>query len=276
MQVPMDNTFLENMAKLWWLFAAGCLSLIAYITLERFKTRISIFTSTILFNSVGTSLKDNVFGDIKVTHNDRNINHLNFIEIIIINPSNSDFENVNLLIWVDHRSQILGWTANYQDSGIAFNLEKEFIARSNSFYADLKAFRDEHPSEDLSQYLMQELMFIQANKTFNLPVFNRKTSIKLNLLVENFDGNIPKVSFDILHKSIKVIPAQDDAKTNSKTGLAMIIYGYVLLTIFCIYIFNKQEFTNLDKILFTIFAFLHLWVGLLIYKVMGYVKSILR
>ncbi|MGN8056353.1 hypothetical protein ACTJKN_08770 [Pedobacter sp. 22163] len=276
MQVPMDNTFLENMAKLWWLFAAGCLSLIAYITLERFKTRISIFTSTILFNSVGTSLKDNVFGDIKVTHNDRNINHLNFIEIIIANPSNSDFENVNLLIWVDHRSQILGWTANYQDSGIAFNLEKEFIARSNSFDADLKAFRDEHPSEDLSQYLMQELMFTQANKTFNLPVFNRKTSIKLNLLVENFDGNIPKVSFDILHKSIKVIPAQDDAKTNSKTGLAMIIYGYVLLTIFCIYIFNKQEFTNLDKILLTILAFLHLWVGLLIYKVIGYVKSILR
>jgi len=267
--------FIESISKVWWTVFGGIISLTAYFILERFKNRLSQFTSSVTFNAVGTSLQDNVFGNIKVTHNERKINHLNFVVINVINTSNSDFENVKMITWVDNRSQILGWSGNYTSTGVAIYLEKEYEKKYDVFNKTLTEYTTNNPGMDATPDLLNEIMFYQANKVFEFPVFNRKDSITLNLLVENFDGNIPIIKFPILHKSIHVVPEADQAKLNATAGKAMFGIGYLILGIYSFYIFNKEGFSKSDMVSFLIVSILYVWLGYGIYLFYKYMKSLL-
>lgn len=268
--------FFEDISKLWWAILGGGVSVTAYLILEKFKTRMSFFESAVSFNSVGTSLNDNVFGVIKVTHNGNEIRHLNFITINIKNTSNTDFEKLHIVCWVDNRSQILAWTGNFDDTMIAVKYDESHALKEDDFLKRLDSFFVENGTSDLPRDLAADLYYFSRNKEVVLPVFNRGSSVTLNFLVENFDGNIPTIKFPVQHKSVVVIPAINKEAKNNRLGLGMIIYGYVILFFAILWLFTRETIQNDNLIFFTIISVLYLWVGLLAFQIKNYIVSIFK
>lgn len=268
--------FFDEISKFWWAIFGGAISLTAYFVLEKFKNRMSYFESVLNYNSVGTSLSDNLFGDIKVTHNGNEIKHLNFITINIRNSSNTDFEDLHIVCWVDNRSQILAWSGNFDDSKIAIKLDEDHIEKDIDFNLRLNDFLREHGSSDLPHDLASDLYYFSRNRTLVLPVFNRGSSITLNFLVENFDGNLPVIQFPVQHKSVKVIPAENRESKNNKLGIAMLKYGYAILVIGIIWLFLQDSVDQTDLIIFSILSVFYLWLGLLFHYTKNYIQSIFK
>lgn len=263
-------------SKVWWAFLGGGISLTAYLVLEKFKNRISYFESTISFNSLGTSLDDNLFGNIKVSHNSREIKHLNLISINIKNASNTDFEKLRVICWVDNRSQILAWKGNFDDTLIAVKYDELHAARENELNEKLLEFFEEHGTSDLPRDLDADFYYISRNKEVLLPVFNRGSSVTLNFLVENFDGNVPTIQCPVQHKSVMVIPAVSREAKNDRLGRGMIVCGYIILFFAIFWLFTRESIQNENLILFSIISVLWLWLGLLAFQIKNYLMSIFR
>lgn len=268
--------FFDDISKFWWTILGGGISLTAYLILERFKNRLSYFESSVAFNSVGTSLIDNVFGDIKVTYNGREIKHLNFITIQIKNTSNSDFEKLRLTCWVDNRSQFLVWKGNFDSTLIAVKYEENYAEREGEFLKKLDTFLTENPGTDLPRDLDADLYYHTRNKEFILPVFNRKDSITMNFLVENFDGNVPLIKFPIQHKSVRTVPVVEKEIRDRRLGLAMFINGYIVFALATIWLFRLDFISLNNLIIYVILSALYLWLGLLVHSIKNYIVSLFK
>lgn len=274
----MDK-FMENLTdlpKYFWVLMGGLVSLTAYILIEKFKNRLSIFSSKITFSPIGTSYDDKIFGQITVKHQDREIKHLNFITITIKNISNSDFEDLVMKVWVDKSSQILAEKGNYADNLSSIFLTNEYSQLHNNLNERAEKFRAENPDAEFPEYLMNQYDVFAKNREYNIPVLNRGSSFYINLLVENFDGKVPICQYSLLHKGVKVITEVDEKTKNDELGKGMLIWGYIILTIYSIFLLRQDSFNFRDVLIFVIFSFIYLWLGLGIHYLIKYIKSIFR
>jgi len=96
------------------------------------------------------------------------------------------------------------------------------------------------PTLAIDPSLQQEVTYIQSNKKFHLPIFNRNSSATINLLVESLDGTSPQVYASILQTAVKLIKQQDVEAEKRKrllqlniltiifnlTGLTLLIFWY--------------------------------------------------
>lgn len=266
-------SLLQNISKFGWAFLGGCITLGCYFILEKFKNRLSNFTYKINYNTVGTTLADNVFGEIVVHHNSREIPHLNFITVNIKNDSNSDFEKVNIHCWVDSRSQILGWSGNYDDTGLHLQLNDEYQKQEAEFQTEYDGLTQQQID---AGELSSMLAFYMKNKQITLPVFNRDSSITLHFLVENFDGNAPNLRCPVSHKSVRMVLEEDRNEKLNKAGKYMVVYGYVIMLIVTAFLFSQHPLNKNGLILYAIFAFSYMWIGLAFYYLLQYLKSIFK
>lgn len=265
--------FLSDISKLGWAFVGGGISLCCYFILEKFKNRQSSFIYSINYSSVGTTLVDNVFGEIVVNHNGREIKHLNFVTLQIENDSNTDFENVKLTCWVDGRSQFLGWSGHYDDTRIHIKLNEDFLNRTDIFFEKYSQLSQE---EKDSGIMGAELRHYFSNKEFMLPVFNRGSSITMQFLVENFEGKVPLLQCPISHRSVRMIEAEDQDLINKRLGKNMFIYGYIILAFAIAILFISGSYTTRRLIVFSIISVMYVWLGLLIHYFITYIKSIFK
>jgi len=205
------------------LILTSTFSVLVGIYLERFKNKLITLKYNISFSPLGTSINDNYWGNIQVTHNERPVNYLNFVTINIFNDNNNDIpKELFLDIWVNQQAQILGFNSNYIETGNAINLEANYLDRYNTALNNLveaNKIRATNPNYMLSQTLNQEIAWVQSNKKFHLPIFNRNSSAKINLLVESFDGKMPIVSISILQTSVKLIKQVDSDVEKKKKDL---------------------------------------------------------
>jgi len=198
-------------------------SVLVGVYLERFKNKLITLKYTISFSPLGTSIKNNYWGNIQVTHEGRPVNYLNFVTITITNDSNTDVpKELYLDVWVGQQAQILGNTGNYVETGNAINLEANYWERYNTalkYLVEENKIKETNPDYQLSQALDQEITWLQNNKKFYLPIFNRNSSAKINLLVESFDGKIPVVSISILQTSVQLVKQIESDVENKKKNL---------------------------------------------------------
>ena len=173
-----------------WLITtiAAVLAFLSDLLLERFKNRIVRLKFKKNVFQLATAIQNNFLGNIEVLYNNRKTNHLSLITVEVRNDSNTDLEKVKIDFWVDNTSQMLAHQANYVKSGNSILLEdtylQEFtnVLQLNTEDSRLKEVNPNHETPGLTQ----RLNWILANKSFNLPVFNRDTSVKFQILVEIF------------------------------------------------------------------------------------------
>jgi len=223
------------------LITAG-FSVVVGVYLEKFKNKLIFLKYNITISPLATSIQDTYWGNIEVKHNGRNTKNLTFVTIDIINDTNNDvLKDINLDIWVSPNSQILAVNGNYNEIGNAILLEDNYFtryARAGQLLAEENIKISTDPAHVISSELQREIDFVQTNKKFHLPIFNRNSSAKINLLVESWDGKGPTVSVSILQTSIKLIKQGDSNVEKKKQDLQTSIYQLIIYAIGLYIIFN--------------------------------------
>lgn len=210
---------------------AALLGFLTAVLMERFKNRIILLKYRKNTFQLATAIQNNFWGNIEVLYNNRKTNHLSLLTVEIKNDSNIDLENVNVDFWVDYDSQILTHQANYVESGNLISLEKDYLIEFNKVVEmndedqKLKLVNPNHQTSGLAQ----RIDWILKNKKLNLPVFNRNTSVKFQILVENFQGKVPLLSLSILHKACKLIPELEEIEI-TKTRNKYVAWMWLLLS----------------------------------------------
>lgn len=269
---------IDSISKLGWAVIASIITLIIYIILERFKNRWSLFTYATNFSSVGTSINDSFYGNIKVLYNDtRVVKHLNFVSLNIHNASNTDFENVIIKCWVDNNSQFLSFDAVHDRYQTPIGLDENFIDERQDRLDEIDEYdKIKVEGEPIPQQITNAYSFLLKKLTWNVPVWNRKDSVTLNFLIENFNGDVPLLMHPIEKKSIRLIEAESAEGKNNRLGRWMIINGYIIYIISSVILFLLSPLEKSDLITFVIVGGLYIWIGLFLYKIAEYIRSFFR
>lgn len=251
------------------------IGIIGGILIEKFKSRVSIIKFTETFFPLGWTTNNNLWGDIVVTHNGRTTNHISSVTYELRNESNKDLKDVNVEVWVSSSNQILGNSGNYVESGHAIFLEKNFQAQFDSVLdanlADIQA-RELNPHHETPQSLLNSISWVLQNRKFILPVFNRHTSVKISLLVENFEGNAINPRLSILHPSTKLIRQIDRETENKKRGISAIIIGSIIFLLVVAFMIYKYQTFYLQLIILGVIGVSHLFIGIYIDGIIKYIK----
>ena len=215
------QTLNENLEKLIpptiALLITALLSVFIGIYLEKFKARMVQLKYRLFFNPLGTTIQNEFWGNIEVRYKGRQSSHLSFVTVDMSNDSNIDLENVNVDIWVDQDSKILGHNGFYDESGNSILLEHGYytyfmqVNQRNEEDLQMAQIDTDHITPN---QLTNEINWTHTNKKFHLPIFNRHTSIRLNLLTENFKGKTPQLRVSVLHKSVKLVTEQENESSN--------------------------------------------------------------
>lgn len=275
---PDTNYFSKYVPSALRFILTGLASVFVGVYFEKFRRKITLLKYKILFQPLATTDHNEYWGDISVFHNNRIVKHLSFVTVEVKNDSNQDLENINVDFWVDPESQFLGVSGNYIESGHLIFLEKE----SFDFYNDVirknfefSEYQKNNPELIPPLNLVEELKFVTKNKRFHLPVFNRKTSIRINLLVENFKGVYPKVTTSVLHKSVKLILEEDQDESFKKTLKWMIFFGLIIYIIAISLLLSYYSTSKVPIIIVAVIGLTYSIIGLGIYKLIELIKRLL-
>jgi len=260
------------------LLVTGLVSVAIGIYLEKFKSRLTLLKYRLFFHPLATATQHSYWGNIAVYYNNRQTNHLSFVTIDITNDSNTDLEDVNIDFWVDPDSQILGQSGFYEQSGNAILLEQKhynYFQQVIQRYEQDEQLKQADPNHITPTQLQNEINWILTNKKFHLPIFNRHTSIRLNLLTENFQGQQPKTRVSVLHKSVKLIEQEEKAQEDKKLWIGMIVWG-LLSFILGVYLVQRNfKDSTTPLIIAGVLGILYLLFGFLIYKAIRLIKYLL-
>lgn len=261
------------------LIITGIISLSIGIYLEKFKNRLTFIKYNFLFQPLATSNQNEFWGNIEVYYNGLKTNHLNFITIILNNDSNKDFQDIFIDVWVDKDSFIKGQNGFYVDTGKQILLEQNHYNRLvdvlNRNKEDIEK-KNQDPNYSTPIQLQNDIAYFQTNSKFYLPVFNRKSEIRFNILAENNNGQQPNIGIDIKHKGLKLIKENDKYDEERKLGVGMIVYGTIIYIITAVIL--AINFSNSLKplIVLGIIGVLNLVIGLFIYRLIQFIKNYLK
>jgi hypothetical protein len=224
-------------------FITGLLGYVIAVFVERFKSRNVAIHFSILYNNIGTTSQIPHWGKIEVLHDGRPTQHLNFVTIEIQNDSSRNFTNMNINAFAEGESQFLRHSGIYNGTKTAILLESGFwnhfvkVGKENETDLNLRKLNPNHVTP---QPLLNDINYVTKNRVFHLPVFNRKSSVTLNLLTENFKGQQPEVVVSVLHEGVKLVRKEDKVTETKKISkiilvLSCFVYAIGLLLLFIHY-----------------------------------------
>ncbi|WP_192349737.1 hypothetical protein [Algoriphagus sp. Y33] len=261
------------------LIFTGLVSLALGIYFEKFKNRLTFIKYNFLFQPLATSNQNEYWGNIEVYYNGLKTNHLNFITAILNNDSNIDFQDIFVDIWVDKDSFIKGQNGYYVDSGKRIFLDAnhydrlvEVVERNK---IDMEQ-RNQDPNYTTPLQLQNDINYFQTNSKFYLPVFNRNSEIRFNILAENNNGKQPIIGIDIKHKGLKLIIENDKYDEEKKLGIGMIAYGAIFFIMTAILLSINFPYALKPLIILGIVGIFNLVLGLFIYRLIQFIKNYLK
>jgi hypothetical protein len=260
------------------LIITALISVVIGIYLEKFKARLVLLKYRLFFNALGTTIQNEFWGNIEVLYMGRHTNHLSFITVEMSNDSNRDLENVNIDVWVDQDSQFLGHNGFYDEGGNSILLEQgyyTYFTQVNQRYQEDLKLREADPEHVTPTQLANEINWVLTNKKFHLPIFNRHTSIKINLLTENFKGVTPQLRVSVLHRSVKLVTQKDKAEEDKRLGINMIIWGLLAFIIGTWIVQKQYSGATTPIVIVGILGVLYLFFGLLVYRLIKFIKYLL-
>ncbi|MFP5385131.1 MAG: hypothetical protein ACLGHN_03580 [Bacteriovoracia bacterium] len=135
---------------------------------EKIRSRITFLNYSVWHQSLGTSISDNLFGNVQILYNDNPVSRLYFSTLVLENHSSRDFENIDINIYCDQDSSIL--------------ISHGYI----EFSPNALKFTDEYEAT-LRQAQTDPSVWINAIKRrdYKIPVINRGDIIKFQLLITN-------------------------------------------------------------------------------------------
>ncbi|GHE72813.1 hypothetical protein [Roseivirga thermotolerans] len=218
--------------------------------LERFRDRM-IYLKKKITNQAIASSHQTYWGNIKVLYNELETVHVSLTKVEIINDSNRDIDNFNLLITCDNNSRILASQGTNMDNQMPLHLTEEYLIA-----------KKESNSVNLDKFVQ-----------YSVKVLNRKSSIIIDLVLDSSLIQVPFVEVIIEKKGIKL--SEYKIFDQSRYGWSIVITGILALLVFDLAIYFSEIERQLAIILSFIAGALNFFIGGLIVEGFKRIKSFL-
>ena len=266
----------QNLLPLFIAIVAANLTFIFGVFLEKFKNKRILVTYNLTNTPIGFSTTSEIWGDVKITHNDEQMNGLYLFKLTIENSSNVDYDNILVNFHCDVNSEILS------HSSYNFDIQQGIVLSDNFFSGKLnneKKYNEwltNNPEEEMPDDISRLYDYYSTNRNFFIDVFNRKAICEFNILVGTQEDTESILYFSIPKKSMILLKQTDEAENNKIVGYWSIGIGasITLLTSLILYFSNTDLKTAI--ILLGIIGSLNVFVGLNLYKIVKFLRSFFR
>lgn len=153
---------------------------------NKIKSRTMYLDYSVWHQPLGTSVNDNLFGNVQILYNENPMKSLYFSTVIIENLSSKDIENIDINIYCDSESSILVSHGYLDLSPNALNFTKNYQEL-------LEKSKNDHDT----------LITALGRRDYTIPVINRGDNLKIQLLMTN-DRKQPEVYVSCEHKGVKM------------------------------------------------------------------------
>ncbi len=160
----------------------------AWIT-QRVMNRRGLFSYFVNHSKIGISTNDSVFGNISVTWNENQVNHLFLSKIELKNDSFNDYENVVINTFTSD-TRLLSESTQLADT-------PSILEWTDKFKKKLHVEPDEHPTD-------AQIAIYNGQREYNIPVFNRGQTVKINYLNSAISEKMPDIWLSTTIKGVKV------------------------------------------------------------------------
>ena len=222
---------------------ASLIGMLGGYHIHRIKNKTIKLRRRITFQTVANSFEDELWGTVKILHNEKEIEHLHLTTIEIFNNSGRDIDDLIINIRCISELRIISSRGINADTRILLNETGNFKKRVDS----------------------KDWEYLHTNREYKAKVLNRGTHFIIDLLIDSDKTDIfeEDLIVAIEKKGVKVLPYKNIS--DSTQGQWSLIIGIILVLIsgFVTYILYPDS--KVAIIIMTIVGALNIFFGLLIY-----------
>ncbi|TET46402.1 hypothetical protein E3J62_04395 [candidate division TA06 bacterium] len=218
------------------------------VLLDKFRKRISLVSYTVWHRSLGTSRDDPLWGPLKLTYRDMQIESLFLSSVSIVNESNQDMSRMELNIGCDSDSTIFTSHAWKKGSLGELSLTKKC-------------------QDILSMQKPEEWEYILRRRDYELKVFNRREEVEIWMVVNNLKAIQPVITVNSDHPGVKVAHKVVPPLLLGEPIVQSSIVGMIFTVLVCIPIIKFLEHKTVAVFLAAFLGLFAFFPGLLLKKV---------
>lgn len=183
----MDLTIFQNTLFVGVLTFLG--GILATVIAQRILNKRSLLTYFVNHVRVGISADDQIFGSVKVTWNETDVQNLYLSTVELTNQSVTDFENIEIRAFsndtalLTERTEILDTTRT--------------LEWTREFGETLRVQSGQSPTQE-------QIDLVRRQRRYLIPIFNRGQTVRLTFLNSATSQNSPSIWLDVLHKGIRL------------------------------------------------------------------------
>ncbi len=217
-----------------------------------------LFTYSVNHSIIGASLDDAIFGSVRVTWNESDIDRLYGSTIELINRSMTDFESVIMKVFTDNtvllsaKTELVGTT--------------KFLNLSDNFKKKIYVPKGK-------QVTKAQRTLYTSQREYMIPVLNRGQMVKILIVNSPNTEETPKIWLDIIHKGVKLefqeLQNLIFGVSQRNASLAGAILGLVLVSLIIAYT-NSTTWVAITAFLL---GGLGTWIGSILLKIYDKIRG---
>lgn len=235
------------------LLIGGLLGFLSNFLFQRIKERAHIIYVSQNHQQIAQS-HDEYWGQIKVLYNGNETGHVRYTSIELDNQSNRDLDGFDLLIYCANNSRIIAAETYNFSTGMVLTFTPEYYQYMND----------------------QKNEWINQTRQFRVNAFNRKSTIKVDLLIDSDEYYDKDLDVKVEKKGLILKPLiEEDQKV---LGLKVIFGGIIIfLAAFALIVWNQKRMDEwLIYALLGILGCSHFLLGALAVQISKSLKNLIK
>jgi len=248
-------------------YAFGLASgIFATIVTTKWLNKEVVLTKRFFVQRTAAASNSNYWGKIDVLYNGSPCNNLHFITVEIRNESNKNIEDVEVRFTVLENNSIYANSGRYKQDEVFTQLKlgHEYFA----YFMDVIERNKSRDTLDESarERLQAEIDVVVREKTYHLPVLNKRGMGIFSFLIDNSTAVEPVLNVSIVKKDVRLaLYQEEEERKEAQTKWVSIITLFLLLG-FSYVIFKFSSSVMIAVIAMVVNVFFSYYVGLLLYK----------
>lgn len=264
----MEQTTIDNLLK-----AATLLvpigAVFVGIGIERFKARSIIVNKHIEVNSIGKSLSDPNYGDIKVLYQDEPISgNLLFTTITLHNDTWTSLPKTEFKFAVLGKASILN-----SRSFLVFGDNTLELSFSVKFSKDFQDVLDQYKVENKPATHDANVNYINRHREYETPYFNKGQKIITELLMTREDET-NQILVIPMKENVKIVDVQDESSYKKARMNNIHLMAAVIYLLSAIYLYYSDYSASQNVWLMTINSFTCYLLAWMLWFVFRFIKQL--
>lgn len=270
----LSSTFLGVIAAV----GGGILSFLFGIIMERYRNRRINIVYELTSTVIGLATKSDLWGDVRLIHNDIEMDSLYLFKLRITNNSNFDTDSLPVNISCDVQSSILSHSSFHSETQTGVLLDQPFYNGMIKNQSDITSFIKQHNEEkDLPNEIAHLKSYYEKNKNFMVEVFNRNGSCEFNLLVGSTIPNTKsELFFNIPKKSVQLSQLKNKQESDKVVGTWSLLLGATITIVSGIILYWSEVNYVTSIIILVVIGCSSFLLGFMTLRIFDFIKSFFK